>query len=348
MTRSHMVLLLLSGLAFLVSPGISNHGQTLQLGAAYFNWYGFQPSTGQCSGGLGSTHWKTLTMGGDVVAETPALGYYCSANPEVIAQQVAWMKEAGITWLLVDWWGWGDNNLDGSIDDPVREAQHRATESLFRYLQHSRVGIRAAISIDGFVLPAEGDQTLGHQASKTIWDKINIDFVRAFPDAYFEWQGKPLVVSFGATVLEPDQRFTYRRLWPKTLPEARAQGLPADWSLYALSDQPDPKTDVISKDGFAVVTARFDTCWSKKSTQSSAGCKAIDPSLADGYFDKNWEVAYQNRQRLSLLLIYTWNEYHERAEIEPTLQTGHLLLDKTKYYWNRLRANKPYKAFGAK
>ena len=43
-----------------------------QLGVAYFNWYGFDPETGDCLGDTGSTHWNS---NGDLVRVKPVLGY---------------------------------------------------------------------------------------------------------------------------------------------------------------------------------------------------------------------------------------------------------------------------------
>ena len=45
---------------------------------------------------------------------------------------------------------------------------------------------------------------------------------------------------------------------------------------------------------------------------------------------------YRARGELRLVLIATWNDYHEQTQIEPSynglLGTGTLLLDKTKHY----------------
>lgn len=252
------------------------------------------------------------------------------------------MRDVGISWLVVGWWGWGDNDLDGVIDDSVRQAQHRATETLYQHLSKLN-DVRAVISVDNFLNVAEG-HSLSKEESSIIWDRIQNDFVDRFPDAYFSWQGKPLVISFAPLVLQPDDRFTYRRLWPKTFPEAELNGFPMDWSLYALSDWDDPVRDVISDDGFGVVTARFDTCWS----QEGVDCKEIDPHLVEGYYDENWRVAYQYQDKLRALLIYSWNEYHEQAQIEPSLGeygTGHLMLEKTRYYFQNLKNGEQFDLF---
>ena len=311
-----------------------------QLGVAYFNWYGFDPETGDCLGDTGSTHWNS---NGDLVRVKPVLGYYCSGDEDVIAQQVQWMQEVGVSWLLIGWWGWGDNDLDGDVDDPVRQAQHQATEQMYQHLSGLNGDVRAAISVDNFIDVVEG-QILGEKESEVIWDRIQSDFVDRFPDAYFTWQGKPLVVSFAPLVLQPDDRFTYRRLWPKTFPEAEMHGFPMDWSLYALSDWDDPVRDVISEDGFGVLTARFDTCWSVQ----RPGCKSIDPYLTDGYYDANWRVAFEHWDELRLLLIYSWNEYHEQAQIEPSYGdrgTGFMMLAKTHFYWDRVNSGRRFSEY---
>jgi hypothetical protein len=43
-----------------------------------------------------------------------------------------------------------------------------------------------------------------------------------------------------------------------------------------------------------------------------------------------------HRSDVKLVLIYSWNEYHERTEIEPAGATGAYLLNLTSRYANML------------
>jgi hypothetical protein len=55
---------------------------------------------------------------------------------------------------------------------------------------------------------------------------------------------------------------------------------------------------------------------------------------------------FRYQEDLKLVLIATWNDYHEQTQIEPCdggpLGTGHLLLDKTGWYVSRLKKGEPF------
>ena len=58
------------------------------IGAYYYPWYG-----------PGRRHWE------DGYVDTPVLGEYDSSNPEVIIQHVQWASSYGIDFFAVSWWG---------------------------------------------------------------------------------------------------------------------------------------------------------------------------------------------------------------------------------------------------
>jgi len=43
----------------------------------------------------------------------------------------------------------------------------------------------------------------------------------------------------------------------------------------------------------------------------------IDPDLTEGWYDWQWEEVFEHRDRIKLLMIWTWNEYHEQIHVEP-------------------------------
>jgi len=88
------------------------------LAALFVGWYGFDPTTGECKGGLGSFHWNDTPNTAGVV-HMPEQGYYCSADPTVVSKQLEEMRQAGIQVIIFSWWGWGDTNLDGKIEGHV-------------------------------------------------------------------------------------------------------------------------------------------------------------------------------------------------------------------------------------
>ena len=81
--------------------------ENVPLAAVFAGWYGHDPVSGECIGGLGSTHWNDGPNTGGV-RYVPEMGYYCSSDPKVVSWQLDQMEEAGISFLLSSWWGWGD------------------------------------------------------------------------------------------------------------------------------------------------------------------------------------------------------------------------------------------------
>ncbi len=63
----------------------------LQVGAHYYSWF--------------PENWRAGYIGGKLVPPIlPALGEYRSDEPETFEQHVKWAKEAGISFLVMDWW----------------------------------------------------------------------------------------------------------------------------------------------------------------------------------------------------------------------------------------------------
>ena len=301
------------------------------------------------------------------MAVTPELGFYSSADPEVIATQVSQMEEIGVTWIATHWWGWGDGNGGAPFDDnnendgKMRKAIDDAHDALFQHLETRGGDIQAFIAMDNWMIHHEpwdrgcGVEKIGPQRSQVIWDRIYEHYVQKYESSYFHWQGKPLVVSWAPHRLhsDKDERFTYRSMWPLTFSDGRDGGY-MDWSwLSPITDVEYYDEIIISPDGMVKVDARFDQYWGWLLGYLPGTPHRLDPFLKDGVYDKNWELVYkameEDENQVKLILIGTWNDYHEQSQIEPSynggLGTGYLLLDKTKHYWFRLKDGQPHQEY---
>lgn len=212
-------------------------------------WYGFDKETGRSVGGLGFSHWNSDAIDGtgfhDSIAVKPEVGFYASDDPQVIAQQLQWMVDAGIDCIITSWWGWGDDDSDGEVDNPGREAIDRSHRALFDHLKSIGAPIKVAIGMDNFMIPTRQwgfrapvrvDQTV----SQAIWDRIYENYVLPYHGVYFQWQDKPLVTGWMPAVLADDKanRFTHKKIWPLTLHDPLSDG-EQDWSWIALFKHPD-------------------------------------------------------------------------------------------------------------
>lgn len=309
---------------------------------------------------LGSEHWQSGTISNTgfqyPVVVTPELGYYASDDREVIASQVKLMQDAGITWILTGWWGWGDDDLDGDIENSSRLAVDRAHHVLFEYLESLGGEVKAVIGMDNWMIPVDqwgidAPVLVGQADSQRIWDYIYENYVERYPDGYFKVDGKPLVTSFAPHVLRLDEkdRFTYKKLWPLTFEDPRSVQM--DWSwLDPMTDPDGYQTSVLSEDGFITISPRFDQYWGWLQGYVKGEPIRKDPFLEEGRYDNNWEAVYQIRESVSLVLIATWNDYHEQTQIEPS-SNGSFgtdnLLAKTGYYCNIVKNDLPFRVYRA-
>ncbi|PSN93883.1 hypothetical protein B9Q06_10765, partial [Candidatus Marsarchaeota G2 archaeon ECH_B_2] len=72
----------------------------------------------------------------------------------------------------------------------------------------------------------------------------------------------------------------------------------------------------ISSDGYVSVTPRFDD-----SLLYRSGCRpgalVLDQNLTLHLYQEQWEYVLGHRSQVSLVVVYSWNEYFERRFIEP-------------------------------
>ena len=387
MVLAMVSILAVAGMVWAVGSHQDMGDDGMQLGIAMNLWYGFEPATpeniaagivGDSGCGLGREHWGSDAIHGtglhDSVAVQPDKGFYCSDDPAVIVKQVVQMESMGIDWILTSWWGWGDDDL-GSHDNPVNEGRaaiDRAHRALFDHLKSSGSPVKAAIGMDNWMTNNyawwEGPDPISAAKSQTIWDHIHTNYVDKYEDNYFMLDGKPLVTSWAPHILEPDQleRFTYKSLWPIPFDAANDSGNlvhqgKMDWSWVAPFTRranDEYQEHIVSEDGFVTINPRYDQFFgwlqghvlgADGSPVGPAHVKRDDPFLTEGLYDTNWKLVYGAKDQVRLVLLATWNDYHEQTQIEPSyngpLGSGTYLMEKTRYYWSRLEKGQPFEEY---
>ena len=237
-----------------------NTANGVPLAALMYLWFGFDLNTGESIGGLKSSHWNTDTgnLGSRVgVTDEPEYGFYASDDASVIVQQLADMEEAGISVILLSWWGSGDSDLDGVNENKESEAMVRAANVLVNYVSDNSAPFKVALLVEPYMPRPEGI-TLAQKQS--ILDELWSNVYNAYPDLMFQWEGKPLLVTWAPLELKTpnDPRFTVKT-WGSYF------GAP-DWKIKSGQDRnwyPDPAwlPHMISDDGMYVVLPRFDEYW---------------------------------------------------------------------------------------
>lgn len=147
----------------------------VDLATLWYSWFGFDLNTGQSIGGLGSSHWNTDvgSYGSRVgITDEPKWGFYASDDPVVIARQLQQMMRAGISVVIISWWGWGDHDLDGQVEGDIGVSYNEAITTALQYIKEHKLPIRFAFLVEWFwyafgALPPGGLS----EAQKTWYEK---------------------------------------------------------------------------------------------------------------------------------------------------------------------------------
>jgi hypothetical protein len=307
--RSLLVILLVFSVtigSFSVGPSFSSRS-VVQVGLFYYVWY---------TGKLGEGHWNGSLRW--TVVDEPLLGYYDSSNSTVIRQHLDWFKELGIDFLMISWWG------PNSFEDNV-------TKAIFSMVKQCNYPIQIAIMVEAYNCSGAYDFT-------SIYDYISSTYVAPYGGIYMKLNGLPLVcfwndnINMTATQANRDAIHNVTGFSARIVDQTPSY---VDWYAWrpCSTDQDSigypnvfPK---LSMDGFTCIESRYDD-------SHIGGTHTFDENYSDGLYDKQWRTVqeYADQGNLSIVAIYSWNEYYERSEIEPHLspEGEHVLLPFSKTY----------------
>lgn len=324
----------------------------ITLAAVFTLWYGYDPATGNCQGGLGSYHWNNdPNMAG--VVDTPERGYYCSADPTIIGWQLAELQRAGVEALFVSWWGWGDSDLDGVSEGHPDAYLNRGITALLDHIAAltDTQKIRVSLIVEPFVKTQAGvePRTLQPAQRALVLDWLWSSYYGKdkYRDLWFEWEGKPLLVAFDPMTLTLPQSATYPisytiRNWTGRAKDDETVKEGWDWFF----GPPQGPISGISSDGVAFVYPRFDEAPLKAAGASYITWppRSIDPLLTECAYEQQWQQLGAHRSEIKMVVLYAWNLYGEQAYIEPAVATaprpsiGYNYVDRTREYWQALTA----------
>ena len=220
-----LVLALIAG----SSPFPIYDAENVPMAAVFAGWYGHDPVTGECVGELGSTHWNDVPNTGGV-RYVPEKGYYCSSDPEVVSWQLEQMEKAGISVLLYSWWGWGDGDLDGTVEGHPDQFINQSLIEMLNQIRDSGREMKVALIVEPFTVTQAGlSGDLSSRDSRMVLDYVWENYYAEYQDQMFQWQGKPLVVSFDPMMLKNDGRYTLKKWTGRAFDETVKKEW--DWSF---------------------------------------------------------------------------------------------------------------------
>jgi hypothetical protein len=296
--------------------------QGVPVGTFLYLWYGYNLTSQKWTGGLATTHWNDSF--GNVVVDTPSVSvdgthFYPSLNNNTLAWQLSQMQQAGISVIIVSWWGSG--NATQSTQPGTSPAEDAAIDSatinLFRYVEATQNlwKFKIAIMVDGFY---------GNSSAVSwphLYGYLYTKYYHPYDDLAFYWQGKPLVLFFNTPSInqlnEVPRNYTFTTRLIGSVPNQ------VNWYFWegmnfldtsGGSSQPAnyEYSPGISPDGEVGLASRYDDFY-----QRPSGYMRFDYTLGQGMYYSEWNYAVAHARELNLVLVYGWNEYHERTELEP-------------------------------
>jgi len=305
-----------------------------QVLAFYYPWYGTPDFDRHWA------HWGKPDFEKKDLPESlhyPVLGPYSSHDPKVVREHMRMMKNAGVTGVVVSWWGQGDfsdramplileqcekNGMKATIYyERVPKPRDPATAAAdFNYIKSRYGSHRAFLRLGSKPVIVVYGRAMG-QLSLSQWaEVINETKVVAIADGYSP--GNAMVFD-GVHTYNPVGIYAN-----KELAEIRTEAKKSSQSWVRLARE-HRKISVVT-----VLPGYDDT-------------KVRSPGLrldrfAGKLYDMVWEEAIAADP--DWVFVTTFNELHEGSEIEPTLELGDLYLRKTAFYAKPFMKRPPVKA----
>ena len=258
------------------------------------------------------------------IVDTPVLGYYNSCDPATIRQHLIWIQDLGIDFVVISWWGFYDDY--GKFTD-------NAAKQAFETAANISSTLKIAIMVEPF------NKTGSSYDFNGICDHIYENFVALYPFLYYYNGNKPMICFFNnqsltdnGTIPLNDERFNAIIVGQQSY---------ADWIYTDLN----PYEYRALGQNQTSVTPRYD----ESHIPDRTGNATVDVYLNESVYNKEWMDATQlfRNQRITTILISTWNEFPERTAIEPhndstaVNQDPYFLYNITRDYVTQIRQQNP-------
>ncbi|MEJ2552402.1 MAG: hypothetical protein P8Z34_17155 [Anaerolineales bacterium] len=301
-------------------PEVTGPDPSYRVAAFYYPWYGSEEIDGAW------VHWDQANNQppADIGADYyPLLGAYSARDPVVVAQHFAWLRETGVGVIISSWWG--------------RQSNENVAVPLLLEMGE-RYGIKVAFHIENYG---------GRSANRLVQD------VKYIYDNYGEHPAFFRTTS--SSRWSPDDRPKGMFfLWASVAPDGESPAVePGYWQealdeIHALSDGGLVITDQNSSqwieqghfDGaynYGVLTMNLDSGykWARSLPVDALFFPGVNPGFSaerihyssdtdtprnDGdSYENRWEMALDVGIEPEMVVITTFNEWHEGTQIEPAV-----------------------------
>ena len=325
--------------------------------APLFPWYGNPSGPSKEWSHWGNPPGTGITNSTMVnTADYPLMGPYDSGDPNIIRAQMAMAKYAGIDAFTVTWWGIGDftdNEMKPILDVAAQTGMKimtcfctppsdRTVASAVRelvYLVKAYDSYPAFYKDEGrpvfFVYAATGGPN-GTFTPPSFWEEVRSQVEAQVGRVILIGDSSP-----GGEQANPAYSGVFDGFWTYTEVGQYLAGNIEQWyastrQAMAIGLDSDQTTDQAFAAAFAGGQVNVDRkLYVYTVTPGNDNSKVAPPgvilSRANGtVYARQWNAAIN--QNATAVFISSWNEWHEGAEIEPSLQYGFQYIDLTRQF----------------
>ncbi len=262
----------------------------VKVGLFYYVWY--EEREGELTG----RHWNDSDV--NTVVDEPILGYYSSQDVRIIKQHLDWFKILNISFLIISWWG-PDSYEDNSA------------KVIFSMVKQYDYPIEITLMVEAY-------NWSGTYDFMAIYDYINETYVVPYGSTYMKLNGLPLVCFFNDNIHMTRTEANRTVIRSVSGFSARIVGHSdyVDWWAWPIAGYNEAAEPKLSKDGYVGILPRYDDTHLPNRTNTM-----YDVDYTEGLYDKQWSEVFRlrNESEVNFVAIYSWNEYHERSQIEPLI-----------------------------
>ncbi len=144
-------------------PPVEGPDPSYKVAAFYYPWYGNPDQDGQWIHWDQNNHQPPQDIGSDYF---PQLGAYSSNDPYMVAQHMAWLRQAGIGVIIVSWWG--QNSMEEKPVPLIMEmAERYGIKVAFHIEPYSHRAAPSLVSDIKYLYRKYGDSTAFFRTTST-------------------------------------------------------------------------------------------------------------------------------------------------------------------------------------
>lgn len=303
--------------------------------AQYYCWYG---------NGIGSRHWNDSQHAGGVT-DMPKIGYYGSSSRTTIEEHLKMFEEMGINFLILNL------HIDGK---GVSGYELAAAENIFSIVEENHSPVRLAIQICPYECKREQLIEILQVTAKMFGRRSSYLRMQGEPVIFFFWTGvqdgnKTWLNAIEDTTPDCIRIASSLRMYSAKDERSKTFGVFDGWSLYSPLELSQPsswerlwrqayRNHAAGTKGLKIATVSpgYDDRHLRDNNRKGNLYRSIDRQAGTTY-QKTIDFALSITEQPDLVLISTFNEYHENTHIEPSRTHGKLYMDMTKDFIQKAR-----------